>query len=46
MFEIRQLTGQEYRNVYAGKTAETEPTMAAKVGVVTDTSVSREMASA
>jgi len=46
MFEIRQLTGQEYRNVYAGKTAETEPTVAAKVGVVTDTSVSREMASA
>lgn len=26
MFEIRELTGQEYRNVYAGKTAETEPT--------------------
>ena len=25
MFEIRELTGQEYRNVYAGKTAETEP---------------------
>ena len=24
MFEIRELTGQEYRNVYAGKTAETE----------------------
>jgi hypothetical protein len=23
MFEIRELTGQEYRNVYAGKTAET-----------------------
>jgi 1-acyl-sn-glycerol-3-phosphate acyltransferase len=28
MFEIRELTGQEYRNVYAGKTAETEPTAA------------------
>ena len=26
MFEIRELTGQEYRNVYAGKVAETEPT--------------------
>jgi 1-acyl-sn-glycerol-3-phosphate acyltransferase len=29
MFEIRELTGQEYRNVYAGKTAETEPTVEA-----------------
>ncbi len=36
MFEIRDLTGQEYRNVYAGKTAETEPTVVAKVAVVTD----------
>jgi 1-acyl-sn-glycerol-3-phosphate acyltransferase len=34
MFEIRELTGQEYRNVYAGKTAETEPTKTAKVAVV------------
>ena len=25
MFEIRDLTGQDYRNVYAGKTADTEP---------------------
>ena len=24
MFEIRELTGQEYRNVYAGKTSDTE----------------------
>jgi hypothetical protein len=31
MFEIRELTGQEYRNVYAGKTAETEPTPTASV---------------
>jgi hypothetical protein len=36
MFEIRELTGQVYRNVYAGKTAETEPTIAAKVATVTD----------
>jgi len=36
MFEIRELTGQEYRNVYAGKTAETEPTVAAKVATVSD----------
>jgi 1-acyl-sn-glycerol-3-phosphate acyltransferase len=37
MFEIRELTGQEYRNVYAGKTAETEPTpAAAKVAHVGD----------
>jgi 1-acyl-sn-glycerol-3-phosphate acyltransferase len=30
MYEIRELTGQEYRNVYAGKTAETEPTVASE----------------
>ena len=36
MFEIRELTGQEYRNVYAGKTAETEPTVVAKVGRVVE----------
>jgi 1-acyl-sn-glycerol-3-phosphate acyltransferase len=37
MFEIRELTGQEYRNVYAGKTADTEPTPApAKVAHVGD----------
>jgi 1-acyl-sn-glycerol-3-phosphate acyltransferase len=34
MFEIRELTGQEYRNVYAGKTADTEPSPPAKVGTV------------
>jgi 1-acyl-sn-glycerol-3-phosphate acyltransferase len=34
MYEIRELTGQEYRNVYAGKTAETEPTVVAKVASV------------
>ena len=43
MFEIRELTGQEYRNVYAGKTAETEPTVVAKVATVTDADA-REMA--
>ena len=36
MFEIRELTGQEYRNVYAGKTAETEPTETAKVATTSD----------
>jgi 1-acyl-sn-glycerol-3-phosphate acyltransferase len=36
MYEIRELTGQEYRNVYAGKTAETEPTVVAKVASVSD----------
>lgn len=36
MYEIRELTGQEYRSVYAGKTAETEPTVAAKVATVDD----------
>jgi 1-acyl-sn-glycerol-3-phosphate acyltransferase len=34
MYEIREMTGQEYRNVYAGSTAETEPTVAAKVAQV------------
>ena len=34
MYEIRELTGQDYRNVYAGKTAETEPTVVAKVAKV------------
>ncbi len=32
MFEIRELTGQSYRNEYASKTAETEPTIPATVG--------------
>ena len=36
MYEIRDLTGQDYRNVYAGKTAETEPTVVAKVAKLTD----------
>jgi 1-acyl-sn-glycerol-3-phosphate acyltransferase len=36
MYEIRDLTGQNYVNVYAGKTAETEPTVVAKVATVTD----------
>jgi 1-acyl-sn-glycerol-3-phosphate acyltransferase len=35
MFEIRELTGQDYRNAYAGKTAETEPTVVAKVANMT-----------
>ena len=34
MFEIRELTGQEYRNVYAGKQADGEPNVVAKVGTV------------
>jgi 1-acyl-sn-glycerol-3-phosphate acyltransferase len=36
MFEIRDLTGQDYRNVYAGKTAETEPNVVAKVASMTE----------
>ncbi len=37
MFEIRELTGQEYRNVYAGKSADAEPTPApARVAHVGD----------
>ena len=36
MYEIRDLTGQDYRNVYAGKTAESEPTVVAKVAKMAD----------
>lgn len=36
MFEIREMTGQEYRNVYAGSTAETEPTIVARVATVSE----------
>jgi len=46
MFEIRELTGQEYRNMYAGTVAETEPTITAKVGTVADVVEHRELASA
>ena len=37
MYEIREMTGQEYRNVYAGKKAETEPTVTARVASMSDT---------
>jgi 1-acyl-sn-glycerol-3-phosphate acyltransferase len=36
MFEIRELTGQQYRNQYAGKTADVEPTIPARVASVRD----------
>jgi 1-acyl-sn-glycerol-3-phosphate acyltransferase len=36
MFEIRELTGQEYKNVYAGKKADVEPTVVAKVAHQSD----------
>ena len=36
MYEIRELTGQTYVNRYAGATAETEPTLEAKVASVVD----------
>ena len=36
MYEIRELTGQTYVNMYAGEQAETEPTVAARVASVTD----------
>ena len=44
MFEIRELTGQEYRNVYAGKTAETEPTVDRQGGHASPTADARELA--
>jgi 1-acyl-sn-glycerol-3-phosphate acyltransferase len=36
MFEIRELTGQEYRNVYAGKTADNEVVVPARVATTDD----------
>jgi 1-acyl-sn-glycerol-3-phosphate acyltransferase len=36
MFEIRELTGQTYRNEYASKKAETEPSVPAAVGHVNE----------
>lgn len=36
MFEVQSMTGQVYKNVYAGKTADTEPITTAKVGHVQD----------
>ncbi len=36
MFEIREMTGQEYVNTYAGAEADTEPTVAARVGGVNE----------
>jgi 1-acyl-sn-glycerol-3-phosphate acyltransferase len=37
MFEIRELTGQQYRNTYATKKADDLPTAIARVGSVHDT---------
>jgi len=42
MFEIRELTGQEYRDVYATKKAEGLPTDTARVAHVDDAAASRE----
>ena len=39
MFEIRELTGQDYVNQYAGKTAETEPTVVARIAQLGDDDV-------
>jgi 1-acyl-sn-glycerol-3-phosphate acyltransferase len=39
MYEIRELTGQEYRNVYAGKSSDTEDVEQAKVGTVGEVAV-------
>ena len=36
MFEIREMTGQEYVNVYAGEDAEVEPVVAGRVASVSD----------
>jgi 1-acyl-sn-glycerol-3-phosphate acyltransferase len=42
MFEIRELTGQDYRDVYATKKAEGIPTDTARVAHVDDVAASRE----
>jgi 1-acyl-sn-glycerol-3-phosphate acyltransferase len=39
MYEIREMTGQEYRNVYAGKSSDTEDVEQAKVGTVGEVAV-------
>jgi 1-acyl-sn-glycerol-3-phosphate acyltransferase len=36
MYEIRELTGQDYRNVYAGKNTDSEPPVVAKVAMMND----------
>ena len=36
MYEIREMTGQEYCDVYAGKASDTEPSEAAKIAHVND----------
>jgi 1-acyl-sn-glycerol-3-phosphate acyltransferase len=36
MFEVQSMTGQVYKNVYAGKTADSEPITTGKVGHVQD----------
>lgn len=36
MFDIREMTGQVYKNVYAGKSADAEPTVTARVAGVSD----------
>ena len=42
MFEIRELTGQDYRDVYATKKAEAIPTETAWIAHVDDAVASRE----
>jgi 1-acyl-sn-glycerol-3-phosphate acyltransferase len=42
MFEIREMTGQEYRNTYATKQAESLPADTAVVRTVTDRAASRD----
>ena len=44
MFEIRELTGQEYRNVYATKAAESLRAPTARVAHVDEPTADREPA--
>jgi 1-acyl-sn-glycerol-3-phosphate acyltransferase len=36
MFEIREMTGQVYKNIYAGKTSDSESVTASRVGYVNE----------
>ncbi len=45
MFEIRELSGQQYVNRYHGESSESEPNVTARVANMSDTTASRELIS-
>lgn len=46
MFEIREMTGQVYKNVYAGKTSDSETVTASRVGSISEPVENRSFESA